>query len=138
MKRHQQFQNCGFNVVLIGLGSSKTALKYVGHLSFPGKIVVDPELLTYVAAGMEKQPDAVKGFKADGAAAKKLSSITDGKIQAEKFLIGSGITNAGQNGGFVCITRDLKQLPFYYVSNGSWDMPDLDRVLEILAQVKLE
>lgn len=126
------FKEAGWgNVVLIGMGTAKTALKYVNHLGFKGKITVDPELVTYAAAHMLYRTDVVKGYKADGIAAEKLASLTGGSIKAERYLVGSGITKAGQNGGFLCVAR-TGETPFYYVASGNWDMPDLNLLLQTL------
>jgi hypothetical protein len=56
----------------------------------------------YTAMGWGKQPDAMKGLKADKAARKKITALTDGKTSASTFLIGAGMTNASQNGWYRC------------------------------------
>lgn len=121
----------GWNVVVLGLGTAKAAAKYAEWTKFPGVIGTDPDKLSYVAMGWEKQPDGTvlsKGLAADKDAKRLLTGLGG---EAGSFLIGGGLTSATQNGGVVVVTAEGK-VPFAYRSHGSWDMPDTEVLIKAI------
>lgn len=117
-------------MVLIGLGSPKTALKYTQHLGFEGRITVDPSLATYRAMGWDNH-GSLATAKTSMVAAERLKACATCP-DPEMFLIGGGITSASQNGGYVAVTRDGAQIPFFYRQSEAGDLPDLDEMLRML------
>jgi hypothetical protein len=120
----------GWSVVLVGLGTSKTALKYTTHLGLSARITVDTNLASYAAMNWDKSSglSTARTAKEAGERLKQCATCPD----SSTFLIGGGITHASQNGGYVAVTQDGKKIPFLFRQSEAGDLPDLDVLLAAL------
>ncbi len=153
-QRMHAIREAGFDVCLIGLGSSKTALKYTHHLNFSGSITVDSSLATYKAMGWDTSAGlhTARTSKEAGERLKACATCPD----ASMFLIGggkrrfffslffglesltadSGITSASQNGGFVAVNQAGTHIPYFFRQSEAGDIPDVDGLVVALQQSK--
>jgi len=130
VQRAADFAALGWNVCLVGLGTSKTALKYTAHLKFDGQITVDSSLKTYKAMGWDDTA-GLAGIHIAMEATDRLKKCADCP-DASTFIIGGGLLSANQNGGYVAVSKDGSRIPFAYRQSDAGDIPDLDVLLAAL------
>ena len=129
MRSHlDDIHQAGAELVIIGNGQPIFAAAFKKHFKLSTPLYVDPELITYNAAGLKRSKASTIGSKVWLPAAKAfLTGHFQGRTEGDPY----------QQGGVFIIMPDNK-VAYSYISKHSGDRPPVTKVLKALRKAQQE